>query len=118
MDIGSVKGAGSLSSNMFLDQIKTVSSASKQQESAINTSAEEIGVTKEEIKQAVDRANKFLHTESTHLKFTLHETLGKYFVQLIDNETNEVVKEIPSKKILDFVADMQARIGLFIDERR
>ena len=62
--------------------------------------------------------NKLLQSTNTHLKFTLHEELNEYYVQVIDEQTNEVVKEIPSKKVMDIVAKMHEMIGLLVDEKR
>jgi flagellar protein FlaG len=38
-------------------------------------------------------------------------------VKVIDNETNEIIKEIPSEKMLDMVAKIEEMIGLIIDEK-
>jgi flagellar protein FlaG len=118
VDIGSIKNVGIFPNTTFLDQSISIPAGAHHERGNEQIIGEDKFYTQEELKKAIDRANKFLHADSTHLKYTLHEKLGEYFVQLIDNETNEVVREIPPKKILDFVAEMQAKIGLLIDERR
>ncbi|UYZ14005.1 flagellar protein FlaG [Brevibacillus sp. WF146] len=75
-------------------------------------------VSKEQILKGIDSLNKFIQTTSTHLKFTFHEKLNEYYVQIVDDQTNEVIREVPSKKILDMVAKMHEMIGLLIDEKR
>nr|WP_276531873.1 flagellar protein FlaG [Brevibacillus invocatus] len=66
----------------------------------------------------IEGLNKFLQSSSTHLKFTLHEKLNQYYVQIINDHDNTVVREIPSKKMMDMVAQMHEMIGLLVDEKR
>ncbi|WP_134683511.1 flagellar protein FlaG [Brevibacillus migulae] len=75
-------------------------------------------ISKEELQKSIEGLNKWLQLQSTHLKFFLHEGLNEYYVQVINDETNEVVREIPSKKVLDMVKHIQDTLGLIIDEKR
>jgi flagellar protein FlaG len=91
----------------------------------INLNKEELNLTpeaqkvesKEDIAKKIDSINKFISTTNSHLKFSLHEELNEYYVAIIDNRTNEVIKEIPPKKLLDMFAAMKETIGLFIDKK-
>jgi flagellar protein FlaG len=74
--------------------------------------------SKEQLEREIENLNKFVQTSQTHLKFTLHEVLNEYYVQIVDDQTNEVIREVPSKKILDMVAKFHELIGLLIDEKR
>ncbi|MDT3417895.1 MULTISPECIES: flagellar protein FlaG [Brevibacillus] len=74
--------------------------------------------SREQLEKEIGNLNKFLQTSNTHLKFTLHEELNEYYVQIIDDQTQEVVREVPSKKILDLVAKIHEMIGLLVDEKR
>ncbi|SHH20871.1 flagellar protein FlaG [Tepidibacter thalassicus] len=67
--------------------------------------------------EAIEKANKELIGVNTHLKFSVHEKTKQIVVKIIDNETKEVIKEIPPEKILDMVADMCERAGIFVDKR-
>jgi flagellar protein FlaG len=75
-------------------------------------------LSREHLEKQVETLNKFVQSSNTHLRFTLHEKLNEYFVQIVDDQTNEVVREVPSKKILDFVAKIHEMIGILIDEKR
>jgi flagellar protein FlaG len=75
-------------------------------------------VSKEQLVKEIESLNKFIQTTSTHLRFTFHEELNEYYVQIVDDQTNEVIREVPPKKILDMVAKMHEMIGLLIDEKR
>lgn len=73
--------------------------------------------SKEEVEKVVLSMNDFLQPSNTHIKFELHEKLNEYYVTLVDNETNEVVREIPSRKILDVYSAMTEFIGLMFDKK-
>lgn len=72
---------------------------------------------KEEVIEVVDSLNKFLEASHTSLKFELHEELNEYYVTLVDDVTQEVIKEIPSKKLLDLYAAMTEFVGLVVDKK-
>ena len=61
-----------------------------------------------------ERVNVFFH----HLEYNLHEDSGQYFVKVIDDKTDEVIREIPPEKLLDIYSSLMEMVGLFVDERR
>lgn len=73
--------------------------------------------SKESVQQVIDSLNKFLEPNNTSLKFELHEELNEYYVTIVNNETHEVVREIPSKKILDICAAMTEFLGFVVDKK-
>ncbi|WP_249650867.1 flagellar protein FlaG, partial [Lysinibacillus sp. D4A3_S15] len=50
-------------------------------------------------------------------KFVYHEGLERYYVTVGDQGTDEVVKEIPPKKLLDTFYEMQKMLGMIVDEK-
>lgn len=68
-------------------------------------------------KKVVEGLNTVLTASNSHLKFIYHEKLQKYYITIVDNRTEEVIKEIPPKKILDMVANMIEQIGLIVDKK-
>ncbi|WP_391208029.1 flagellar protein FlaG [Psychrobacillus sp. L4] len=79
--------------------------------------AEQDFLPAEKAKKMTDSMNKFLETTNTELRFKYHEKLNTYYVTLINSKTDEVVREIPSKKMLDMYAAMQDFMGLFVDKK-
>ncbi|WP_257985586.1 flagellar protein FlaG [Bacillus sp. V5-8f] len=73
--------------------------------------------SKQEIEEVVDSLNKFLQPSHTSIKFEFHEKLNEYYVTVVDDTTQETIKEIPSKKILDFYAAMTEFVGIMVDKR-
>nr|WP_295971849.1 flagellar protein FlaG [uncultured Bacillus sp.] len=74
-------------------------------------------VTKEKMEEVVKGINDFIHPASTSIKFELHDRLNDYYVTVIDDNTKEVIKEIPSKKLLDLYADMMEFVGILVDRK-
>ncbi|HEY8417197.1 MAG TPA: flagellar protein FlaG [Limnochordales bacterium] len=63
-----------------------------------------------------DGLNRTLEAVDKRLKFLVHEETDRIYVKVIDEETGEVIREIPPEKILDLVGHIQKLIGLLIDE--
>lgn len=72
---------------------------------------------KDQLQQAVDSMNKFLEINQTSTRFVYHEGLESYYVTVVDKETDEVIKEIPSKKLLDAFYEMQKLVGNIVDKK-
>lgn len=68
-------------------------------------------------KQMTDSMNTFLESANTQLRFKYHEKLNEYYVTIVDSKTDEVIREIPSKKLLDIHAAMREFVGLLVDRK-
>ncbi|WP_214859419.1 flagellar protein FlaG [Exiguobacterium sp. s161] len=67
------------------------------------------------LETAIEQANIKLEVQRTGLKFVKHEKLNEYYIQVVD-ANNQVVKEIPNKKELDFFAAFM-EFNQLIDKR-
>src|SRR5699024_4597629 len=47
----------------------------------------------------------------------LHEEIERYFVSVVNPETDEIIREIPPKKMLDMYAKMAEYMGFLVDEK-
>ena len=74
-------------------------------------------VQKDEMEKVVQGMNEFLKPSNTHLKFEFHDELQEYYVAIVDDITQEVIKEIPSKKLLDIYAKMTEFLGVLVDKK-
>jgi len=54
------------------------------------------------------------------LEFRLHESSGRYQVKVIDTESQQVIREIPAEKMLEFSASVKQMLdkalGILVDE--
>ena len=84
-------------------------------------SQEQTPITDEQIKQKLiettEAMNNFLGPLQTSLKFEMHEGLQEFYVSIVDDSTGNVLKEIPSKRLLDMYASMAENMALFVDKR-
>lgn len=69
------------------------------------------------LEEAIEDLNNFLKPIKTSIQFVLHEELKEYFVQVVNVDTNEVIREIPPKKMLDIYAAMAELMGLIVDRK-
>jgi len=74
-------------------------------------------INPKEVETVVSKMNEFVEPLRTNLKFVLHDELGEYYVTVVNPHTNEIVREIPPKKMLDMYAAMAELMGLFIDQK-
>lgn len=100
--------------NNFMNQlIQNARVEEKQQEST----PLEKPVSKKSLQNAMSGMNEVVSSANTHLKFKYHDRLNEYYVTIVDDITQEVVKEIPAKKFLDMHADMAEFMGLLVDKK-
>src|SRR5690625_2173509 len=74
-------------------------------------------INKQDVKTTVEKLNDFIDPLRTNLKFVFHEELHEYYVTVVDPLTNEVLREIPPKKMLDMYAAMTEFMDLLVDEK-
>jgi len=83
---------------------------------------EETGVkqekTEKEVINAIEKANKHFKTYDIRLEFSIHDTTKQIIVKVINTEDDSVIREIPSEKVLDMVANMWEVAGILVDEKR
>lgn len=73
--------------------------------------------TERQLIEAIESGNKELKSLQTNLRFSIHEKTKQITVKIIDTATDEVIKEVPSEKILDMVAAMMEQAGILVDKR-
>ncbi|MER2007821.1 MAG: flagellar protein FlaG [Psychrobacillus sp.] len=74
-------------------------------------------IPKEKVQKAVDALNEFMTIQNRNSKFIMHDGLDRYYVEVIDAETEEVIREVPPRKLLDAFYSMQKFLGMIIDEK-
>jgi flagellar protein FlaG len=75
-------------------------------------------ITEKELKNAVDKLNKFLEDNKTHAEYEYHDTFKHdLMIRIVDNESGKVIQEVPPRKILDMVSKMLEIVGVLIDKK-
>lgn len=78
----------------------------------------ELSISDVALQKALEKVNKALKGIETRLEYSVHKTTGDIMVKVINEETKEVVREVPPEKIIDLVVKLQELSGLIIDEKR
>ncbi len=72
---------------------------------------------KQNLEEIVEGLNEMAQIFNRGLDFAVHEETHRLMVKVIDKETDEVIREIPPKEILDMVAKMQDTFSVLLDVR-
>lgn len=70
------------------------------------------------IQNAIDAINAKLSGESTEVEISFHDKTKEMIIKLVDKESKETIREIPSEKIIDMIVSFCEMAGLYIDEKR
>jgi len=77
-------------------------------------------VDAEKLRAAIELTNDAIRITNYHLEFRLHQDSGRYQVKVIDSQSQEVIREIPPEKMLEFSAHIKQLLdkamGLLVDE--
>ncbi len=71
---------------------------------------------REDLNRIVETVNKTSELFNRHLKFKFYEKTNRTIIQIIDDKTDTVIREIPPEKLLDMAANMERAVGLIFDE--
>ena len=70
------------------------------------------------IKDAVDKVNQKIVPSKTRCEFSYHEDTKRISIKVIDQTTEETIKEIPAEETLDMLSKIWELAGLMVDEKR
>ena len=106
--IPTVKSTESVDSS---PSVKDSTKKTEKQQGAPTTTGEE------QLIRSIERAVKSLQGPQTTLEISVHEKTHAIMVKVMNKETGDLIREIPSEKILDLVANMMELAGIIVDER-
>lgn len=85
-------------------------------EEAAEKQSESPAVSPKSVESAAERANKRM--SSTHIEFSYNENVNRVSITVFDDETGEVIREIPPEESLKMLEKMWEITGLLVDEKR
>jgi flagellar protein FlaG len=83
-----------------------------------DTERKDMTMSDKMIIEAIERANRAILGANKEFHFSIHEATKQIQIKVLDKETKEIIREIPSEKVLDMVAKMWEMAGIMVDERR
>ena len=78
---------------------------------------EEMDLFKEQISEELKKINDRLTNKNINLEFKMHQRTHRIYVEMVDKTTKKVVKEIPSKKMLDMIGRIWDEMGIAVDKK-
>lgn len=94
----------------------------KLESSSESEESEKRDILSENLKLELEKINNFIPLTSTNLSFEFDEGSHAPFIRVVDKDSNEVIREIPSEdfrevaKALNNLADKISRKGVLIDK--
>jgi flagellar protein FlaG len=102
---------------LHLESLKPA--AAEKPEAAQGDKAEPEGAFKpsfEELESSVDEMNGLSSSMSHKMRFEVSEELGELVVNIIDAETNEIIKTIPPEYLINLRAKLHEQVGMLLDK--
>ena len=75
-------------------------------------------VSKEKVESAIRDINAKIRPTHTECQFSYHEATKRISIKVLDQESGEVIREIPPEKTLDMIAKTLELAGILVDEKR
>ncbi|MFW7431948.1 flagellar protein FlaG [Vagococcus carniphilus] len=72
--------------------------------------------SQEQLQKMIDQSNKHLLGKDAKLTYKVHESTKKTIITLVDTNTEEVIREIPSEKMLDSIANIWEMVGIIVNK--
>jgi len=72
--------------------------------------------SKEDVENLVKELNDAMSPMETNLKFGVDKN-DIYFVSVIDQKTNDIIRRFPAEKAMDFLPKMQEISGMLFDSK-
>lgn len=69
------------------------------------------------LKNIIDEIKKTLKVLDAEIKIKYHQETNTTIVQLIDTRTKQVIREIPSEKVINLVLKLEELLGILVDEK-
>lgn len=85
---------------------------------AVESSANTRELNKGEVKDLVNALNEYVSGINQRISFSIDENTQRVVVRIINRNTNEVVREVPSKEAVRLLEHLQDFVGMLVDESR
>ncbi|MCL2075337.1 MAG: flagellar protein FlaG [Betaproteobacteria bacterium] len=70
-----------------------------------------------ELRSSVESLNQFVMPYNNSLNFSIDQDTGRLIVKVVDNETQEVIKQIPSEEAVKLARSLEQLQGLLVRQK-
>lgn len=96
--------------------VKAAEPKNSQQVKETKEDTDQVKVTREDAENVAEVMNKVSELYNSQLNFEVFEGTDQLYVQIIDRNTKEVIKQIPPKEMLELSAKIKEMVGLILDK--
>ena len=123
MEIGAIGGVAAPNVQRTMDSVQvsatTASSTASQTASVQTVNAVQQTSTPpsmEQLKQAVDEINKSMQASSRGLQFSIDKDIQQTVVKVVDQQTKEVIRQIPSEEAIVIAKSIDQYVGNLVNK--
>ena len=74
-------------------------------------------IPREQVEKAVDKLNRLMGIIDKRYEYSINEESNRLSVRIVDQQTGEVLAEIPTKQAMELLNSFSQMAGLFFDKR-
>ncbi len=74
-------------------------------------------IPREQVEKATEKLNRLMGIIDKRVQFSVQEKSDRVVVQIIDQQSKEVMEEIPPQRVLDILGSFSQMAGLFFDKQ-
>ena len=75
------------------------------------------GLEQKDFESIAKEMNKIVTIFNTRVAFSIDQDIGRMIIKVIDNETNQVISQIPPDEMLQLIKKMDSILGVLIAEK-
>lgn len=80
------------------------------------TSSAREEIPREEVEKATEKLNRLMGIINKRYEFSIHESSQRLTVRIVDQDSGEVIDEVPSKRMLELLESFNEMAGLLFDK--
>ncbi|MDD3314360.1 MAG: flagellar protein FlaG [Syntrophaceticus sp.] len=111
-----IEGSSSIKDELALKPVKLEADISKTQKVPVED-APSSGAVEQQPADVLSSLQEENFNINFDLSFHIHKETNQLIVQILDPQTNEVIKEIPPEEMLKLAENLHKMIGLFFDKK-
>jgi uncharacterized FlaG/YvyC family protein len=115
--LGSFKTDGTVGAPEYAKQTAMASDATEEKFLTDVRQLENKDISPENLKKKVAQLNKAAEALDRRFQFAIHKETHRIMVKVFRKDNNELIAEIPPRKILDVLAKIDEEMGLLVDTK-
>lgn len=117
MDVKAISQGGQIASNGTQNANSVPNSSKQTDESSSYEKNSDKEVTEKQVREVVDKLNKLIGENDTHVEYEVHKGLCNIAIKIVDNFSKEVKWQVPAERVVKAMDDLYDSIGLMFDKK-